>query len=94
MEPSRLGPNFFGYRCRKCQYIVTQFCFKLINAFHGKSGACTQRGRSFSGDNSRTCERLGRRKLHAQPVFIPVAFGPDRGHLRTGVTGNHWFSNG
>ncbi len=68
---------------------MTQIGLKLMDALYGKTGARTKRRCGLRGNDSRTRERLGRRKFDAQPVFVAAAFGPDRGHLRTGVSGYH-----
>ena len=71
------------------------FGFDFMNAgdegFHavgGDGGTLAEFGSGLDGDDAGTGERVGGGELDAQPVVELALFGPDAGHLRTGVAGD------
>jgi hypothetical protein len=93
VQPARVGTDALGDRSGKGENVVPRLGFDLVDAFDGEAGTLRRASAAAADGNDAGAGRArGRGELHAQPVLVLALLGPDGGHRRPGVAGDHELS--
>jgi len=86
MEPTSRRAGCFSDSRGEGEDVVAGVGLNFMDALDGEAGALTELGGGFYGHDAGTGEGVGCGELDLQPVVVLAFFGPDAGHLRTGIT--------
>ena len=88
------GPDVFRHGGGEGEDVVAEVELQFVDTADGETGVGAQLRGGGRGDNTGGSQGFGCGEFDPQPAVEFCLVGPERGHSRAGVAGNHQHSTG